>query len=237
MAFRNGKIWVSPSALNIFNDCQKCFWLAQVKNIHRPRGIFPSLPGGMDTLIKNYFDGYRAQGKMPPEVEGKIEAELFPDTNQLNLWRDWRTGLSYQNAEWKLTLGGALDDLGVVRQGDTLLYVPLDYKTRGYDVKEGGEVYYQNQLDCYALMLKHNGMEPIGYAYLIYYIPKELSANGMVRFDVVPKKVAVNPETALQTLERAVKVLHGPMPEKHSACEYCVWGSDFIEDGPARLGI
>jgi len=47
---KDGVIRLSPSTLNVFLECKKCFWLAQVKDIHRPRGIFPSLPGGMDFL-------------------------------------------------------------------------------------------------------------------------------------------------------------------------------------------
>ena len=47
---------LSPSALNLFLNCPKCFWLDRNKGKKRPRGIYPSLPGGMDAVIKNYFD-------------------------------------------------------------------------------------------------------------------------------------------------------------------------------------
>lgn len=49
-------IRLSPASLNIFLDCPKCFWLEKNKSIKRPRGVFPSLPGGMDPVIKTYFD-------------------------------------------------------------------------------------------------------------------------------------------------------------------------------------
>ena len=88
MKQKDGQIRLSPSTLNLFLECQKCFWLDQVKGIHRPRGIFPSLPGGMDGLIKKYFDKYRALGKLPPELEGKLDGvELFADGILLNKWR------------------------------------------------------------------------------------------------------------------------------------------------------
>lgn len=65
-------------------ECPRCFWLQFNKNIHRPRGIFSSLPGGMDGVIKKYYDSYRKQGKLPPEVEGKLTDKLLADKSYLN---------------------------------------------------------------------------------------------------------------------------------------------------------
>lgn len=228
MKSKDGKIRLSPSSLNLFLECPKCFWSDLHEGVGRPRGIFPSLPGGMDLLIKKYFDKYRALGKLPPELEGKIEAELFPDNELLNKWRSWRSALAYEDPETGAILSGMLDDLGTVP--GKKLFVPLDYKTRGFDVKEGGESFYQNQLNCYALLLRENGMKPADYAYLIYYIPKEVAENGMTRFDVVPKKVAVDPDDALKTVRAAVKLLNGPMPKSHTECEYCGYARAYLHE-------
>jgi len=43
---------LSPSALNLMKECPRCFWLAQHKVWKRPSGIFPSLPSGMDRILK-----------------------------------------------------------------------------------------------------------------------------------------------------------------------------------------
>lgn len=226
----NGKMRFSPTGLNLFLECPKCFWLEHVKGIKRPRGIFPSLPGGMDLLIKKYFDKYRALGKLPPELAGKIDCDLFPDNDLLDQWRGWRTALALEDKETGAVLSGMLDDLGVKDR----LFVPLDYKTRGFDVKEGGESFYFNQLNCYALLLRENGMKPAGHAYLIYYIPKDVAELGMTRFEVVPKRVEVNADAALATMRGAVKLLAGPMPETNQ-CEYCAWANNFIEDESAPM--
>lgn len=229
MKSKDGVIRLSPSTLNVFLECPKCFWLEHVKDIHRPRGIFPSLPGGMDLLIKKYFDRYRNVGKLPPELEGKLDgAELFTDQELLNKWRNWRSALAYQDPESGAVLSGMLDDLGV--QPAKNLFVPLDYKTRGFDVKEGGENFYKNQLNCYGLLLRENGMKPAGHAFLLYYIPKEVAEKGMTRFDVVPKQVEIDPNEALKVLRGAVSLMKGPMPASHSECAYCSWGNDFIND-------
>jgi len=221
------KIRLSPSQLNLFQECPRCFWLHQNQKIQRPRGIFPSLPGGMDSIIKVYFDRYRERGKLPPELDGKVAGELFPDTEVMNQWRNWRTGLNYRDKETGAILIGALDDCLVQERK----YIPLDYKTRGYDPKEGGESFYQNQLNCYEFLLQANDFDTAGYAYLVYYVPKEVSENGLVRFEITPKKVMTDPEAALLVFQNAVATLNGSLPEKNSNCEYCAWGHniDFEE--------
>ena len=141
---------LSPSGLNIFLDCHRCFWLERNKNIKRPRGIFPSLPGGMDSVIKVYFDKYRVINEMPLEVKDKLPGKLFSNMGTLERWRSWlRTDLSYEDRIINATLSGALDDC-LTEDG---FYIPLDYKTRGSELIEDPRKYYQTQLDCYCLIL------------------------------------------------------------------------------------
>lgn len=228
MKMSNGQIRLSPSALNLFLECPKCFWLEHSEGIHRPRGIFPSLPSGMDSILKVYFDKYRAIGKLPPEIEGKVEGVLFPDMELLNNWRNWRTGLVYEDRDLGAILIGALDDLLI--NPKTKLYMPFDFKTRGFDLKEDSTHFYQNQIDCYALMLEANGLKTAGVGYLAYYIPKEVRKDGNIYFETTIKKIKTDLGAAKKNFEEAVKLLKGPMPKSHSACAYCSWGNDFLED-------
>ena len=159
---------LSPSALNLFKDCPRCFWREKNNNIKRPRGIFPSLPGGMDRVIKTYFDGYRTKKTLPPELNRDEFKDilLFNDQVLLERWRNWRTGLVYQDGPSGGSLSGALDDL--MMKGDR--YIPFDYKTKGSMTTEADAVkYYQLQLDCYALMIESNQMPAIGYGFLLYF--------------------------------------------------------------------
>jgi CRISPR/Cas system-associated exonuclease Cas4 (RecB family) len=214
-------IRLSPSTLNLFLECPRCFWLQINENIHRPRGIFPSLPGGMDLVIKDYFDKYRERNELPPELQGKVNANLLHDHELLNKWRNWRTGLEYTDESLGVTLFGALDDC--LKEGEK--YLPLDYKTRGSAPKEGdSEKYYSNQLNCYALLLEENGY-PVGdCGYLVYYYPEHVEEKGTVIFNVKPVKLKINPDNARKTLTDAIKLLNGPIPPHHSECEYCLWG-------------
>ena len=212
------KIRFSPSTLNIFLNCPRCFWLDKNKGIKRPRGIFPSLPGGMDLVIKKYFDSYRLNNTLPPEIEGRVKGRLFSDTAVLEKWRNWRrSDLFYEDEKSNALLTGALDDCLV----EDNYYMPLDYKTRGSKLKEDPRKYYQNQLDCYCLMLESGGFKSNGLAYLLYYWPEEVRQDGIVKFCVKPIKIETNVESAKKIVKDAARLLSLPMPEANPACEYC----------------
>ena len=187
-------IKLSPSTLNLFLECPRCFWLDKVKGIKRPRGIFPSLPGGMDRVIKAYFDTFRAKDILPAELNGNDfkGVQLFHDQVRLEKWRNWRTGLEYHDEDGSI-FSGALDDL-LVKDGQ---YIPFDYKTKGSVTTEEDAVkYYRNQLDGYALLLHENQMPTAGYGYLLYYSPKSVSEKGAVTFELQAIKIATDYERA-----------------------------------------
>lgn len=221
----NKLIQLSPSSLNLFLECPKCFWLYKTKGIHRPEGPVSSLPNGMDLLIKKYFDKYRAMDKLPPEIDGKIEGKLFADQKLLNNWRDWRsTKLKYEDKNLNAILRGGLDECFVLNDA----YIPVDYKTRGFALKIDSEKYYQTQLDCYTFLLEANDYKHLSLGYLIFYIPQEIKEHGIIKFSIEPKKVKTNPNEAKRVFEKAVRMLRGPIPKSHSECKFCSWGNDWI---------
>lgn len=214
---------LSPSALNLFLDCPRCFWLEKNKNIKRPRGIFPSLPGGMDLVIKAYFDKYRVKNDMPPEIDGRVPGKLYRNLETLEKWRSWRrTGLIYEDRSINAVLSGALDDCLV--EGD--FYIPLDYKTRGSDLKSDPREYYQAQLDCYCLILEASGFKTKGIAYLLYFWPNEVFENGMIKFKVEPIKIETNIDSAKKTFRKAIICLERSIPKAGLNCEYCQFETD-----------
>jgi len=216
------QITLSPSALNLFLQCPRCFWFEKVKKVKRPRGIFPSLPGGMDRAIKNYFDRFRQDLILPPELTGSDfkGVNLFRDQRQLDLWRDWRTGLRYEDSSEGAVLTGALDDLLV--KGER--YIPFDYKTKGsVTTQEDAVRYYQNQLDCYAFLLEANQCPPEDHAFLLYYSPRRVESDGRVTFEIQAIKVGTDTKRARNVFAEALAVLKGPMPSVRSTCEFCLW--------------
>lgn len=208
-------VYLSPFLLGIYKECPRCFWLHVNKGHKRPRGAFPSLPGGMDLVIKEYFDRYR--GKLPPEIKGKVRGVLFPDLPTLSRWRHWKTSLKVSNQNWSIY--GAFDDILV----DGEAYIPLDFKTRASQALENTSQFYQHQLDIYTLLLEKNGYKTDGTAYLVYYFPLKASEGGIFKFEVSPEEIKTSVEDAEKLIEEAVKTLKGPIPKRHEGCEYCAW--------------
>lgn len=205
---------LSPSKLNLFLECPLCFWLEMHDECKRPAGIFPSLPSGMDLALKKYYDNYR--GSLPPELAGKVEGVLLSGTELMNKFRNWRT---FKFEEEDAIMYGAMDDC--LAKGE--VFIPLDFKTRGFALKEDSTDFYQNQLDCYALLLKKNGFKHSDHAYLVYYIPKQVKPKGVVDFDVVVKKMDIDSKRAYKTFRDAVKLLQGKKPDSNPGCEYCCY--------------
>lgn len=100
----------------------------------------------------------------------------------------------------------------------------MDYKTRGYPVKEDTLDYYQHQLDAYALLLEENGYETDGWAYLVFYHPLQHNDGGSVTFHLHPVRVQANRKNALKLLRSAAEVLSlKSRPPSGAACGFCAW--------------
>jgi hypothetical protein len=212
-------VTLSPTTLNLFLECPRCFWLQINKSVRRPFTPFPSLPGGVEEKVKRYFDAFRRQGTMPPEVKGKLDGDLFPDVVLLNKWRNWRQGISFYSADLNARMMGAIDDL-LVNAG---VYMPLDYKSRGSAPTPDSPHYYQNQLDCYALLLERNGYKTSGVGYLVFYYPANIYNGAKIALEFTPVIIKTNPERADATFHQAVSVLRGPLPGSSPTCDFCKW--------------
>lgn len=211
---------LSPSALSTFRDCPRCFWLEKNKKVRRPRGIYPSLPSGMDKIIKEFYDAHRVNGTVPELIEKNLPGvELYPDMAKLKKWRHWRSTDLRVKISDIYTLSGAVDD--VLLDGD--IVIPYDYKTRGYPYKDPADAlkYYQLQMDCYALMLLDHGFDVWHSGYLGYYIPTAVEDNGLVEFDTALITVPVEPDRAIEVCNQAIECIEGPEPEPNGGCEYC----------------
>jgi hypothetical protein len=212
MAFK-----LSPSALNLMEECPRCFWLNKHKVWTRPSGAFPSLPSGMDGILKHHFDKFRDKGTLPPELCSHSHCDgllLFNEPDLMKIWRNNLKGIQHKDKEGNI-LFGAVDNILI--KGKKL--VVLDYKTRGYALKEDTADHYQNQLDIYNFLLRKNGYDTEDYALLLFYVPKHVQETGEVIFDTHLVRRKVNVKNAEEIFEKALKLLSGECPSK--CCEWC----------------
>ncbi len=204
----------TPSQIGLLDECPRCFWLDHKKGIKRPRGIFPSLPSGMDKILKNHFDEYRKKGELPPELKELKGVKLFEDKELLDKWRSNWKGMKYETD--KYILKGAIDALLV--KGKKLIV--LDYKTRGYPLKEDTHIHYINQQSMYNFILRKLGYETEDYSYLLFYHPDKIMEEVFLfHKDLIKIKTSVKKIEKL--VQKALKVLKGPIPNSAKDCEYC----------------
>ena len=206
---------LSPSSLSLMTECERCFWIEHNLKKKRPSGIFPSLPSGMDRILKEHFDRFMEKGKMPPELKELKDFKLFSDKELLKAWRSNFKGISYTDNEGNI-LHGAIDNLLVK---DNKLIV-LDYKTRGFPLKEDTHEKYQNQLDIYNFLLRENGFDTENYSYLLFYYPEHVLETGEVVFETKLIKMTTDAGNGLRLFSKALKLLKGECPSK-CICEWC----------------
>ncbi len=214
---------LSPTSINLMLDCPRCFWLQLVKGIQRPKGIFPSLPSGMDKILKQHFDSFMEKGELPPEIKahGLTNGyKLFEDKAQLDIWRSNFKGIQYTDKTSGILLRGAVDN--ILSKGKKLIV--LDYKTRGYPLKEDTHEHYQTQMDIYNFLLRKNGYETEEYAYLLFYYPNKVLPDGEVLFDTKMIQIHTNPKNGEKIFKEAIRILDGETPGAREGCKYCEWG-------------
>lgn len=211
---------ISPSQISNLLECPRCLWLQFHEGIKRPEGIFPSLPSGMDGVFKKYFDSFRASRALPPEIKGKVEGKLFTDEEKLKVWQNNFKGLHAEFPQYDLLLKGAIDDVLVSKEGK---YIPFDFKTRGYPLKEDTHQHYQTQLNLYALLFEKNGLPPTDFGYLLFFYPKSYLGEGTTNFAHELVKMTVNPRDGEAILQKVQKILTGPKPIAHEACAFCLY--------------
>ena len=106
----------------------------------------------------------------------KLKSSLGKE--KLKLWQSNFKGISFTDKKGN-ELHGAVDNILV--KGKKLIV--LDYKTRGYALKEDTAEHYRQQQNIYNFLLRKNGYKTEDYFFLLFYVPKEVMATGEVIFD------------------------------------------------------
>ena len=205
---------LSPTSLNLFAQCPTCFWHER-KGLKKPKTPFPSLPNGLDRTIKTYFDRFRAECKLPPELQTLKDFLLFPDQTRLDYWRNNFKGLTYTDKNG-FTLRGAIDELLIKGQKKII----LDFKTKSSPPGTDSSKYYELQLSLYTFLLLQNGYQVTNTAFLLYYYP--VQANGsLIQFQTQLVPVRIDVLEAQRIFEAAIQTLQQPQPPNNPNCQYC----------------
>ena len=171
----------------------------------------------MDKVLKAHFDSFIGKG-LPPELKLDNKYKLFNDASLLATWRNNFKGISYADDKGNV-LHGAVDNILVKNSK----LVVLDYKTRGFPLKEDTHQHYQDQMDIYNFLLRKNGYETEDYTYLLFYHPHKVLTDGHVCFNTDLVKIKVNIKNAETIFKTAIRVLDEDCPKPNLECGFCKW--------------
>lgn len=203
--------WLSHTAIEMINRCQRCYWLKYNKKIYQPQGIVSRLANRFDIVLKNYFDGYRTQGILPLMIKGKIKGILQNPFQERY----------YHKVDADYGFYGKLDECII----EDNLYIPVDFKTTSSDPR-GKEIMdaYQHQIDEYIFLMDVNHKKTAGFGYLIFFFPEfnnEVHNGFPMVIEIV--KVEGHPENVEKRIQKAIDILKNQIPDSNPECEYCNW--------------
>ncbi len=186
------RVTMSPTLMDTYRQCPRCAFDEMVLDLKRPRGAYPTLPNGIDNIMKAYTDKFR--GTLPPELAHMSGYRIHEDQTLINDMRGYfgiiastdimvkRPTPANPNRQVAQTvvLRGGLDEL-LINSTDQV--VVLDFKTRKDEPSDDyGEKYYQHTVDTYAYMLEKNGYDVAPECFLWYWWPKEVKEDGTLTF-------------------------------------------------------
>lgn len=220
---------LSRSKIELFTQCQRCFWLDVRLKIKRPDTPPFRINQAIDELFKKEFDTYRKQGKPHPlMIKHKIEAVPFPHKD-LDIWRENFTGVYTVHEPTNLHIFGAIDDVWSDQDGKLIV---VDYKATAkpseVSIDADWQMAYKRQMEVYQWLLRSNGFEVSNTGYFVY-------TNGRLDLDGFNDRVEfrtkIIPYTGSDqwvgpTIEKMKKVMDGDMPPVGRAamggpCDYC----------------
>lgn len=168
---------LSRSKIELFAQCQRCFWLDARLKIKRPDSPPFNINKTIDELFKREFDVYRAKRQPHPIMtEFKVDAIPFQH-DLLDQWRETFTGVVYVHEPTNLHIFGAVDDLWVSPDGQVIV---VDYKATSKDkevsIDSDWQISYKRQMEVYQWLVRHNNLEVSPTGYFVY-------ANGRLDVD------------------------------------------------------
>lgn len=215
---------LSRTKIELFIDCQRCFWLDVKQGVKRPPSMPYTINGAVDYLLKAEFDVHREKGTQHPiMVKHKIEAIPFAHEN-LNKWRHNFTGVQFEHKPTDFLVYGAVDDIWVNPDGEIMV---VDYKATG---AKQHQIYdsYRRQMEVYQWLLRQNGFDvsPTGYFVFAQVNKGGGFGNGVatLAFDLFVEPLVGDDSWIEHALHGARKTYdQKKLPEATPTCTYCLY--------------
>ena len=220
---------ISRSKIELFLQCQRCFWLDARLKIKRPSGPPFNLNKAVDELLKKEFDSYRQTAQPHPiMVDNNIKAVPYWHED-LDRWRENFVWVSTLHKPTNLFIFGAVDDIWV-NEDDELMVV--DYKATAKNgeisIDSDWQISYKRQVEIYQWLLKQNGFNVSNKAFFVYTNGRlELDGfNDQLLFTTKLIEYQGDDSWMEETLNKIKLCLEGNIPKVGKAamggdCEFC----------------
>ncbi len=216
---------ISRSKIDLFLECERCFYLDRVLGVGRPPGFPFNLNSAVDALLKKEFDIHRAKGSKHPLCDTYgVDAVPFEHAD-LNIWRENFKGVQFIHALTNLLITGAIDDVWINPKKE--LHV-VDYKATSKDSEVNLDAEWQDgykrQVEVYQWLLRQNGFKVSNTAYFVYANGKRdrKAFDGKLEFDVKIIPYVGSDSWIEKTLSSLKTCLESEtIPKEASGCDYC----------------
>lgn len=228
---QTGVYKLSRSKIELFMQCQRCFWLGERLKIKRPSGPPFQINKAVDELMKKEFDSYRTKAEPHPlMVENSIAAVPMQHAD-LDKWRHNFTGVSTVHTATNLYIFGAIDDVWIDSKGKVMV---VDYKATSkateVNLDSDWQIAYKRQMEIYQWLLRQNGFDVSDTGYFVYTNGR-LDLDGF--FDKIEFRTKIIPYTGSSewvdsTIVDMKACLESEMPAVGVAamggeCEHCAY--------------
>jgi hypothetical protein len=225
---------VSRSKIELFKQCQRCFWLDVRLKIKRPDGPPFNINKAIDELFKKEFDVYRSK-KEPHPIMLEHKLDVLPYAHdKLNDWRENFVGVQSLHEETNLLVFGAVDDLWVTDDGTVIV---VDYKATAKDrevnIDAGWQISYKRQMEVYQWLLRRNGLAVSDTGYFVYTNGRmDLDGfNNRIEFKTKLIPYTGNDDWVEPTILAMKACMDGDMPAMGVSimggeCEFCAYARE-----------
>ncbi len=233
---------LSRSKIDLFVQCELCFYLDRVKGIPRPSGLPFTLNSAVDTVLKTEFDVYREKGARHPLME-KYAVDAVPAKHpKLDIWRQNFKGIRYDHDDSQLTITGAIDDLWLNFNNE---YIIVDYKSTSKAeqitrLDKEWHAGYKRQMEIYQWLFAKSGFKVSSTGYFVYCnaITSDKTFDNKLDFEVTLIPYTGDYSWVDSKLLEIRECLNSDnYPNPNTDCDVCKYYDARYKDSPNQLNM
>ena len=224
---------ISRSKIDLFLNCQRCFYLDRRLGIGRPPGFPFNLNTAVDTLLKNEFDIHRVEKTSHPFMkEYGIDAIPFQH-EKMDEWRNNWKGVQYLHEPTNFLVTGAIDDVWINSKKELIV---VDYKATSkkteVSLDADWQIAYKRQVEIYQWLLRKNGFKVSNTSYFVYCngITDDKAFDQKIEFSVKVIPYEGSTDWVDNVLKDILNCLTDKdIPEMNKDCDYCLYRKEMAK--------